>query len=183
MNWAKPTRGVVVAIVFAIAPYVSAQEPLSQITACVEPTAEVANNFSAKRRSTRTDCDASVAFQRARAQSGINARDAIVSTCRDRVSRAEAEATCRSRGLSLPTSPTTSLGRSPLVAQGRPAANASLPILSQSPKLCAILRNVPNETETSTQPAGIENGFCLFNGNKTTTKVVRTRAVCAVQCF
>ena len=173
-------------LVIALAPeYASAQagDPLSQITSCVEPTTAVANNVTRKRTSTRTDCDPSVALQKARVQSGVSAREAIASICRDRVTLAEAEATCQTRGLSLPTTATTSLGRPPLAAVGRPAANASLPIQSRSPKLCAVLRNVPNETETTTQSAGIENGFCVFNDNKTTTKTVRTRATCGVECF
>lgn len=173
-----------IAALFCVPDYAAAQsgEPLSQITACVEPTSDVANNVSRKRRSTRTDCDPSVALSKARVQSGVNARDTIASICRDRVTVAEAEATCSSRGLSVPST-TTSLGRPPIAADGRPAANASLPIQSQTSKLCAILRNVPNETETTTQPAGIENGFCLFDNNRTTTMVVRTRATCGVQCF
>ena len=153
-----------------------------QITLCVEPATAVADDVGRKRRSTRTDCDPAVASSRARRQSGVNARDAIAPICRERITAAEAQATCASRGLALP-SPPTALGRAPVAAAGRAAAGASLPVQSQSPKLCAILRDVPAETETSTRPAGIENGFCIFNGNRTTTKVVRTRATCGVQCF
>jgi hypothetical protein len=153
-----------------------------QITVCVEPESGVANNVSRKRRSTRTDCDPAVAASRARRQSGVNARDVIAPICRERVSAAEAEATCARRGLALPSA-ATALGRPPIAAEGRPAADASLPVQSPGAKLCAVLRDVPGETETTTQPAGIENGFCLFNGNRTTTKVLRSRATCGVQCF
>lgn len=189
MNRFKPSLGQLASLtlfVIAFAPEQSSAqsgEPSPQITACVEPTTAVANNVSRKLVSTRTDCDPSVALYKAREQSRVNARDAIAPICRDRVTLAEAEATCRSRGLSLPSTATTSLSRPPLAAEGRPAANASYPIQSQSPKLCAVLRNVPNETETTTQPAGVENGFCLFNDNKTTTKTIRTRATCGIQCF
>lgn len=153
-----------------------------QITLCVEPEAAVANNVSRKRRSTRTDCDPAVAASNARQQSGVNARDAIAPLCRERITAAEAQATCDSRGLALPSAP-TALGRPPVAAAGRPGVDASLPIQSQGPKTCAILRDVPDETETTRRAAGIENGFCIFNNNQVTTKVVRTRATCGVQCF
>ena len=153
-------------------------QELSQITACVEPTLEVANNVSRKRASTRTDCDPATARARSRQQAGVHARDAIAPICVDRVTATEAEATCTSHGLSVPTT-TTSLGRAPIAADGRPAANASLPIQGNAPKLCAILRNVPNETQTTTQ----ENLFCFFNEFKSTTVTSRVRATCGVQCF
>lgn len=154
-----------------------------QVTRCVEVAPEVTNNFTARRASSRTDCDPAVAFSNAQSQSRVNARDAIAATCRQRITQQEAEEICRNRGLSLPTTPGTDMKGRPLAAEGRPQPNFSLPIANNSPKLCAILRNIPNQTETTTQPAGVENGFCVFNNNETTTKTVRSRAFCGVQCF
>ncbi len=158
-------------------------QPLQQITRCVEVAPEVTDDFTARRASSRTDCNPSVAFSKAQHQSRVNARDAIAPICRERVTQQEAEEICRSRGLSFPTTPGTSMQGRPLAAEGRPQANASLPVLNESPKLCAILRNIPNQTQTTTQPAGVENGFCVFNDNQTTTKTVRSRAFCGVQCL
>lgn len=159
------------------------QDQLVQITRCVEVAPEVTNNFTVRRSSSRTDCDPSAAFSSAQRQSRVNARDAISAACRQRITQQEAEEICRSRGLSLPTATGTDMRGRPLAAEGRPQPNFSLPISNDSPKLCAILRNIPNQTQTTTQPAGVENGFCVFNNNETTTKTVRSRAFCGVQCF
>lgn len=156
-------------------------QPLNQITACVEPTVQVANNVSRKRASTQSDCNPAVAEARSREQAGVNARNAIAPLCVDRVTQAEAAATCQSWGLTVPTTAGTSLGRAPIAADGRPPADASLPINTapNGPKLCAVLRNVPNETETSSQ----DDLLCFFNGFRKTTVTSRVRATCGVQCF
>ena len=151
-------------------------------TMCVEPTVAVANDISRKRASSCTACDPSDATRVARQQAGVTARDAIDSICRERVTLEEAEATCRARGLRPAREGFTMLSGAPIAAEGRRAPDASLPIQSLRPSLCVNLRNVNDETETTRQPAGIQNGFCVFNGNKTTTKKVRVRATCGVAC-
>lgn len=149
-----------------------------QITTCVEPAANVANNISRKQRSTRSDCDPDKALQRARDQARINARNVISPLCIDRITPQEAEATCRSHGLSLPTS-ATQLGRPPIPAAGRPRIDASLPIQSSGPKLCTVLRDVNNETETNTE----SDAICFLNNFRRTIVRARSRAFCAVECF
>lgn len=150
---------------------------LSPHTYCVEVSAAIVNE-SRRRASSRSDCDPQVAEDRARTQSYKNARDAIKQVCYDEISEAEKEDVCQSAGGSLPTTTNTSIkGAVPRAGASRVDDTAHL-----QEKLCVTLRDLPNETETSTRPAGIENGFCVLNNNLVTTKKVRSRARCGVQC-
>lgn len=165
----------------AVLPTISYSEPdgnLSQSAVCVEASAEIAD-VSRKRRATISDCDPKLAFAKAQSKSRVNARDKIAPICLEKISDEEAISICQSRGLVVTDSPDPN---SQIGVAGKVAPNFNLPIHSENPELCAILRDVPSETETSTRSAGIENGFCIFNGNKLTTKVVRSRSTCGVYC-
>jgi hypothetical protein len=155
-------------------------QPLNQITSCVEvPSALVA--ASRRRASSRSDCDPQTAFDKAQQQSQANSRNALASVCRNEISAAEAEEVCSAASGSIPTTG-TSLSADPFSRAGGPQVDSQLPIAQSDPKLCVVLRDLPDETQTSTQPAGIGNGFCLFNNGRVTTKTVRSRARCGVQC-
>lgn len=161
-----------------LAPVTSADE----ITACVEPSIEIANNLRAKRASTRSDCSPEIAFQKAQNQSRKNARDAIAKECKRRVSMAEARAWCISVGMAMPNG-ATAMGQSPIALQGRSSIDDAKIIQSNGlPKLCAALRDIPQETEKWETSAGIENGGCIFNNARLTHIRVRSRAYCAIQC-
>jgi len=156
-------------------------QTLNQITSCVEvPPAVVA--ASHKRASSRSDCDPQTAFDRAQRQSQKDSRDALAPVCRNKISAAEAEEICRAAGGSRPTAG-TSLQASPVARAGGARIDSQLHITQSNPKLCVVLRDVPDETETKTQPAGPGNGFCVLNNGRVTTKKVRTRARCGVECF
>lgn len=188
MTVTSESRCIILAVVaFAATPSAFAQaEPLHPVISavCVEPIASVTDSISRKRASESTDCDPAVALRNAKRQAEVNARDAIAPKCRAKITLQEAQAACRSRGLRL-----VPLTSSAALAEGRPAAgrppvDATLPIPvgSQRANLCAILRNLPNETQTSTAQAGILNGGCVLNNGRVTTKRVRVRATCGVTC-
>jgi hypothetical protein len=146
-------------------------EPLHPTArACVEVPTEVINR-SEKRASERKDCDPQIAFTRANNQSQINAKDAIAPFCRQ-ITRQQAIQICQAAGDRRGTIPRSGGGR----------IDAVLPILPSNPKVSAILRNVPSETETSTEPADANHGWCVLNNGRVTVKKVRTRATCGVDC-
>ena len=151
-----------------------------QITACVEVEPQVCNE-SRRQISTRSDCDPQTALQRARNQSRLNAKDALAPICRDQVTQAEAAQICSDAGGLLPSSG-TALSQSPVPRAGASPLSSQMHISSSGssePKLCAVLRDLPSETETSTT----SNLLCPFNDGRQTTVVFSTRARCGVQCF
>ena len=156
-------------------------QTLNQVTSCVEvPSALVA--ASRKRASSSSDCDPQTAFDRAHQQSKANSCDALAPVCRNEISAAEAEEVCSAASGLIPTTG-TSLSADPFARAGGAQVDSQLPIAQSVPKLCVVLRDLPDETLTSTRPAGIGNGFCIFNNSRVTTKTVRSRARCGVQCF
>jgi hypothetical protein len=161
---------------------VAISQPLNQITSCVEvPVALV--DASRRRASSRSDCNPQAAFDRARRASQVSCRDALGPICQDEISAAEAAEVCRAASGSVPTALGTSLSAKPFARPGGAPVDSQLPIAQPARKLCVVLRDLPGETVASTRPAGVEHGFCIFNGNKVTTQRVAARARCGVQCF
>jgi hypothetical protein len=161
-------------------------QQLSQITACVELSpadSPSLGGISRKRRHTETDCDPLETRRQAFLGAQANASAAIRNECRRIIGVAAVRDICRAHRLSAPSG-TTSLGRPPVSAGPVPIDGQAN--LGRSPTgipICAVMRNLPAETVTSTSPAGIENGFCIFDGNRVTTVTARARARCGVQCF
>ena len=147
-----------------------------QITSCVELAPTVVGAIR-KRASTRADCSAATALWKARSQSHVNARDALAPTCRQSVSAARAAATCAAAGKNVPTTPTQVSGP-PVGAVGLPPIDAELGVPG-STRVCVVLRDLPVESVTKSQP----NPTCVFNGLFETVVTFRSRARCGVQCF
>jgi hypothetical protein len=150
------------------------------LTACAEvPRAAV--DTTARRRSTRTDCNPNQARTLAILQSRINARDALEATCRRRISRAEAEAACTAHGKTLATTQVTGgLGNDAFSVPGAGDIDATLPAGStRNARICVVLRDLKNQFESTTQGDVI----CVFDGFKRTIFTARSRAFCGVQCL
>ncbi len=150
---------------------------LAQITACVEVPQSTLDE-SRKRKSTRSNCDPAAAQRAAVSQSRVNARDALASTCRQRITPAMAAAICAGAGKSRPTTASTSL-QAPAVARNPGRIDAELPISSTRPKICAVLRNLPAETSRRR----VSDALCVLNNFRKTEVTFRSRARCGVQCF
>lgn len=161
-----------------LAPDAAAQ--LVPLTACAEVPA-TAVNISARRKSTRTDCNPSQAKSLALLQARANAATALAPACRANISRAEAEAACAAQGKTLATTqPTGGLGVEGLPVPGGAAVDATLSAGSTAnARMCVILRDLENEFESTTQADAI----CAFDGFKRTIFTARSRARCGVQCL
>jgi hypothetical protein len=154
-----------------------AHAQLAQITACVEvPQNTVA--ASRRRASTRSDCSPQAARDKARSQSYVNARNALDSICQDQISQAEAEQICSEAAGAMPNT-NTSLSETPIARPGGSAVQSQLSVSQSDPKLCVVLRDLDDETVTSTQT----NPVCVLDGFRETFVTFRSRARCGVQCF
>jgi len=176
------------ALAFAvIASSATRAQGLGQITTCVEISVNdspVVGNISRKRKHTEVDCDPQSARGRAFSGARANASNALKDICRARILGVQAvRDICAAHGLRAATG-TTSL-RNPAVPAGAVPIDEEIGIgLSNSGiSICTVIRNLPAETVTSTQPAGVENGFCIFNNNRATKVTARARARCGVQCL
>lgn len=149
-----------------------------QITECVEvPTSIVST--SARRISTRSDCTVAGALNKARDQSRVNARDALAGTCRDRISTAEADEICRDASGSLPSG-ATQLSNPPIPVSGTTAIDRALPVSQNAPKICVVLRDLPDETSRTSED---DFGCWLIGQGKKNIVTFASRARCGVQCF
>lgn len=165
---------------FIYAPIGAPAAKAQPITVCVE-VAPAVSQQSRRRRATRTECNPLRARQLAFEQAGTNAANALNPVCRATITAAIAQATCAARGLSVPTTATTAPSRPPLAAIGSPAVNGARRILpfTNNVKRCAVIRNLPNETQTATQ----QEPLCVFDNFRRTIVTARARARCAVECL
>lgn len=176
---AASSSGIAFSLWFAgvlAAPSVSHAQ-LSQITSCVEVPPSIVS-ASRRRASTRSDCNPDAARDKARSQSYVNARNALDNICRDQISQAEAEQICSEAAGTLPDA-NTSLSETPIARPGGSTVQSQLPVSQADPKLCVVLRDLDDETVTSTQG----NPICIFDGFRETFVTFRSRARCGVQCF
>jgi len=153
------------------------------IPICVELT--FANvSTSARQRSTSSDCDPATAQTRAVVGARANASAVLAPTCIARTTGAMALAACAR----INSAPTTFFGVSetnPVGRAGSTRPNAAIGIGQPGAgglRLCTVLRDLPNEATTSTAPATVDNGFCIFNNGRVTRFTARARARCAVAC-
>jgi hypothetical protein len=155
-----------------------------QRTSCVEPAVSVANNLRSKRASTGSDCSPEIALDKAREQARMDAKQAITEECIRRVAVTEAQALCRAHGMALPDPGVgIVMSEAPIARSGQPEIDDAQIIRSYYPKVCAVIRDIPRETQTWRTPAGVQNGGCIFNNGRITHKRARSRAFCAVQCM
>lgn len=174
----KASFAIALVLGWTVLPTFATAQTLFPITSCVEVSvADIGT--SARRRGTEADCPADDALSRATRESRVNARDALGPTCASRTSAAMEQRTCAAVGLSRPTTQGTSLQGPPVAAPGRPAVDFQLPVQTSNRKLCVVLRDLSNETETVTRPAA----FCLLEGFRETVVTFRSRARCGVQCL
>lgn len=176
----RPALGGLLAIAVTIfgAPAASAQ--LVPLTICAEvPPSAV--NVSARRKSTRTDCNPNQARNLAILNARSNAQSALAATCRLQISRAEAAAACEAQGLTLATTqPNGGLGNEARAVPGGASVDATLPAGSTAnARVCVVLRDLDDEFESTTQGDAI----CVFDGFKRTIFTARSRARCGVQCL
>lgn len=158
-----------------------AQEPLYPIPTCVE-VAHADIGASARRKSTRADCDPETARNHASLQARFNASNDLAATCIARTARTIAARTCAAAGLRVATGGGVANDPIPRAGTTRPDAAISIGRNSVA-QLCTVLRDLPNETTSSTSPASAANGFCIFNNGRVTTVVARARATCGVGCL
>lgn len=164
----------------ASATHVDGAAHLVPLTVCAEVPA-TAVNISARRKSTRTDCNPRQAKSLAILQARVNAANALAPACRANISRVEAEAACAAQGKTLATTqPTGGLGVEGLPVPGGAAVDATLPAGSTAnARMCVVLRDRESEFESTTQGDPI----CVFDGFKRTVFTARSRARCGVQCI
>jgi hypothetical protein len=172
------------ALAAAIPAAASAQ---SQITTCVEISAAESPGLaggSRRQAYTASDCDPSIASARAFEGARASASRALAATCRASVLGVQpARDICVARGLNPPTGSSTSVSLPPIPA-GAPIDQAIGVGRSRTGIfVCTVIRNLPAETTTTTRPAGVQNGFCIFNSNRVTRVTARARARCGVQCL
>jgi hypothetical protein len=165
---------------------VSLAEGATQIAVCVEISAAAHPTFeSRKRRHTEVDCDPQAARLRAFRGARAAASKALQSHCRAHVLGVQAARDiCLAANLAVPTA-ATSVSRPAVPAFGTAPIDESFGIGTSKTgiRVCTVLRNLPGESQTTTQAAGAAHGFCIFNGNKTTRVTARARARCGVQCI
>jgi hypothetical protein len=146
---------------------------------CVEPPLNVINN-SRLRRGTASACDPSEASRKATSLARANARDALAPFCRG-LTQQQVAHVC---GLLHGTPATgTHTGRGIQLDGGGQPISTVLPIDNSNPRVCVILSDVTSLTASTTAPAGLDHGFCVFNNFKVTTTTVHSRARCAVECL
>lgn len=145
------------------------------LTICVEAPAS-ATNITAKRRATRTECSPGAARTNAILGARANAASALRAACIDRISAAERQATCEARGLVPAPALNSGMGLETRSVPGGAPINGSIRI---SGRLCVVLRDVPGEFQSTTQPDAI----CVLDNFRRTIFVARSRAHCAVQCL
>lgn len=145
------------------------------LTICVEAAAS-ATNITAKRRATRTECSRDAARRNAILGARANAAAALRADCIDRISATERQATCEARGLVPAPAPNRGMGIETRSVPGGAEIDGSIPL---NARLCVVLRDVPGEFQSTTQPDAI----CVLDGFRRTIFVARSRAHCAVQCL
>jgi hypothetical protein len=150
-------------------------QTLVPLTTCVEAPAS-AVNVSARRKSIRSDCDPNQARNNAFLRARSNATVALSSTCIQRISAAERQATCRALGLVPAPSRNNGMAPTFVGAPGSTNIDATSAISSQ---LCVVLRDLPNESEATFQTDII----CSFSNFRRTIFTARARARCGVQCL
>jgi hypothetical protein len=173
------------AIVIAGSSLFVSKEARSQVgppAFCVEVVpADIA--ASRRRAGSNSDCNSSAALARAIVIAQFNASQALRPICFDHITLAMADRTCGRAGLiRLTVIPS---GETPIPAPGTSPPTRSEPTGAKNQgavQICALLRNLPGETVTSTSPAGPQNGFCIFDNGRVTSVTARARATCGVQC-
>jgi len=184
-------HNAITCIVLAIAAPVvvssaSLAEGATQIAVCVEISpGEHPGIESRKRRHTVIDCDPNTANARAFQGARGAASRALQTHCRAHVlGVAAARDICTAANLRVPTG-ATSVSRPAVPAVGAAPIDESIGIgTSQSGiRVCTVLRNLPGESQTTTQAADVAHGFCVFNNNRMTRVTGRARARCGVQCI
>jgi hypothetical protein len=149
---------------------------LVPLAICVEaPTAAV--NVSARRKSIRSDCGHDRARTLATLQARANAAAALTTICTQRISAAERQAICQAEGRA--PVPVPGPGLAPTGFVGVPGGGNIDATLRVSARLCVLLRDLPNEFESSTQ----QDGICVFDNFRRTIFTARSRARCGVQCI
>ena len=142
---------------------------------CVEAPA-AATNITAKRRATRTECSPGAARTNAILGARANAARALSGACINRMSAEERQATCAARGLVPAPAQNSGMGLETRSVPGGAGINAAIRI---SGRLCVVLRDVPGEFQSTTQPDAI----CILDNFRRTIFIARSRAHCAVQCL
>lgn len=169
-----------------IAPAI-AQEPLSALSTCVEAPAS-AVNASRKRNGQSDNCNADARQAEAIARARVNAAHALSATCAANISAQERHDICAARGLvprpANATGDMSGFQQIPGNADGN--VDTALPI---GPQLCAVLRDLPQESTSQAMAAQLSGlGDCLvfhfpFLTSETRTLLTaRARARCGVQC-
>ena len=155
------------------------QDPVLPLTFCSElPYSAI--NMTAKRKATRTECNPAEARRTAIWGARSNGLQAIRDFCRNRTSRAEAEAACAAAGKVLVTTqPNSGVGGGTTQRPGGDIDSAVSAGSNQNARLCVTFQDLEDEYESVTQPDGI----CFFDGGKRTIFTARTRARCGVQCL
>jgi len=152
---------------------------LVPLTICAEVQPSAVNQ-SAKRRATQTECSAKNARRIAIARSRDSASKALTPACRNKITRSEAEAACALHGLTLVTTQQHGGLGDALAVPGTSVPDATQAIESTTDaKLCAVLRDLPDEFESTSQ----FDLICIFDGFRRTVFVGRSRARCGVQCL
>lgn len=173
---------VMAVLMFAVESFLAsdaAAQSLVPLTVCAEVPATTVS-ISARRSSTRTDCNPRQAKSLAVLQSRVNAADALAPACRANISRAEAEAACAAQGKTLATNGGGGLSIEGLPVPGGAAVDATLSAGSTaSARMCVVLRDLESEFKSTTQGDAI----CVFDGFKRTVFTARSRARCGVQCL
>jgi hypothetical protein len=164
------TATILVSAVWLGAP--AQAEQLVPLSICVEAPAQF-TNVTAKRRATRTECSPAQARSNAILQARVNAANALRTSCINRISAAERQATCQAFGF-VPAQ-NQGMGTQFRRVPGSAPIDGAIAI---SGTLCVVLRDVPAEFQSATQ----SDLICVFDNLRRTIFTARSRAHCAVQC-
>ena len=148
---------------------------------CAEVPASAVGT-TARRKAVRTDCSPKQAESLAVLAARANAANDLGGTCRVQITRAEAEAACAAHGRVLATNqPHGAMSMTEgLALQGASRIDSAIAVGStRAARMCVALRDLPQESESTTQPDAV----CLFDGFKRTIFTARARGQCGVQCL
>lgn len=153
------------------------QPASAQNLICVEAPAGFAPT-SARRKATRSDCNFRTARTKAINAARANALAALRGTCIDDLRfAAQRQAVCEPHGLGGFNGPFQPMSTQVRAREGGGDIDGSLQINS---RLCVVLRDLPDEFSSSSEPDGI----CFpFVGGKRTIFTARSRARCGVLCL
>lgn len=132
---------------------------------------------TAKRKATRTDCSFSAAQSKAIRDARANASAALSAKCiHDIHFAAQRASICRAQGLGWYNGPYQAMGSEIRAIEGGSHIDGALQL---NAALCTVLRDLPDESSSTTGP----DNLCFpFFGGQHTTFTARSRAHCGVIC-